>query len=112
MNRILTIPAIAMFAVVLGLGVLSPAMAAPGNPNSNATVEVCHFFEEEIDEETNAVIDAHWGVLHTSFKGAQNGHVNGHGESVIGDETNPDADPLPTITLDACLEQDSPEPVA
>jgi len=108
MNRILTIPAIAMFAVVLGLGVLSPAMAAPGNPNSNATVEVCHFFEEEFDEETNAVIDAHWGVLHTSFKGAQNGHVNGHGESVIGEVTDPTADPLPTITFAECIVQEDP----
>jgi len=47
MNRILTISAIAMFAVVLGLGVVGPAMAAKEvNPNSSADTGVCHYFEK------------------------------------------------------------------
>ncbi len=40
MNRIVTLSAIAMFAVVLGLGVVGPAMAAKQvNPNSSADLE-------------------------------------------------------------------------
>ncbi len=113
MNSKLALTAIVMVAVIMGLGVMSPAMAAPGNPNSKATTEVCHLFEAEEDnpdtpeDETEL---AHWGVLHTNNNGATNGHVNGHGDSLIGDETNPDADP-PTITVDDCGLLEIPEPV-
>jgi len=113
MNSKLAITAIVMFAVIMGLGVMSPAMAAPGNPNSKATTEVCHLFEaveDNPDTQEDETELAHWGVLHTNNKGATNGHVNGHGDSLIGGNTDPDADP-PTITLDDCIAQEIPEPV-
>ena len=111
MNSKLALTAIVMFAVIMGLGVMSPAMAAPGNPNSKATTEVCHLFEaveDNPDTPEDETEPAHWGVLHTSIKGATNGHVNGHGDSLIGDETDPEADP-PTITEADCLAQETPE---
>jgi len=113
MNSKLALTAIVMFAVIMGLGVMSPAMAAPGNPNSKATTEVCHLFEaveDDPDTPEDETEPARWGVLHTNNKGATNGHVNGHGDSLIGDVTAPEADP-PTITEADCLAQEIPDPV-
>jgi len=100
MNRILTISAIAMFAVVLGLGVVGPAMAAKEvNPNSSADTGVCHYFEEEIDEETGDVTEAQWNVKYVNSNGAMNGHLK-HGDPLIGD-TDLEANP-PTISVVDC----------
>jgi hypothetical protein len=104
-----TLTAIVMFAAILGMSTIVPALAAPGNPRSQATTAVCHLFEEEIDEETGEITPAHWGVLYTSSQGATNGHLK-HGDSLIGDVTDPDAEP-PTITVDDCIAQTVPEPV-
>ena len=63
MNSKLTITAIALFAVTLGLGVLSPAMAVPNK------VSVCHYEAEEIDPDTGAVIDDFWTIISISGNG-------------------------------------------
>ena len=57
MNTKLALTAIAIFAVTLGLGVLSPAMAAPNK------VDVCHYEAEEIDPDTGAIWCAVRGML-------------------------------------------------
>ena len=106
MNRILTISAIAMFAVVLGVSAFAPAMAAPGNPNSKATTQVCHFFEAEFDDDGFETSPAQWGVLHTNSNGATNGHVIGHGDKLIDDTLEPAEG---TITTENCIVQDIPE---
>jgi len=109
MNRILTIPAIAMFAVVLGLGVVGPAMAAKEvNPNSSADTGVCHYFEEEIDEDTGVVTEAQWNVKYVNSNGAMNGHLK-HGDPLIG-TTDLGADP-PIISVEDCRQQLLPPPV-
>lgn len=107
MNSKLALTAIVMVAVVMGIASMAPAMAAPGNPNSKATTEVCHLFEAVEDDPDTPEVEtepAHWGVLNTNNKGATNGHVNGHGDSLIGDATDPTADP-PTITEADCILQ-------
>jgi len=94
MNRILTISAIAMFAVTLGLGVLSPAMAVPPE-HSNANKEsVCHYEAEVIDPDTGAVLeDDFWTIISISGNGnAVNAHLTNHAngtdtDMVIGDIT-------------------------
>ena len=86
MNRIITISAIAMFAVTLGLGVLSPAMAAPNK------VSVCHYEAEEIDPDTLEVIDDFWTIISISGNGQAvpkhlANHANGTDtDGVIGDK--------------------------
>ncbi len=111
MNSKLAFTAITLFAVVMGIASLSPAMAAPNNPQSNATTAVCHLFEEEFDNPETPDVDestpAHWGELYASSKGAVNGHIKGHGDSVIGDITDLTATP-PTITVADCLAQAVP----
>ncbi len=81
MKTTLAITAIVMFAVIMGLSTLSPAMAA-----KEPKVDVCHFAEQETVEDSEGVetfIPAHWKIINISQKGADNGHVNHH--------TDPDA---------------------
>jgi len=83
MNRILTISAIAMFAVVLGLGMLSPAMAAKPDSNGDHKVVICHYQEAEtIDngDGTFTDIPEAYLVIEVDKKGKMNGHFK-NGES-------------------------------
>ena len=96
MKTTYTIAAIAMFAVILGMGALSPAMAVPNNDKSNATTPVCHYFAEYVDADGDGVPDldeitgepivdedaSSWDVLYVSSKGAEKGHTN-HGDQTI-----------------------------
>ena len=80
MNSKIAITAIALFAVTLGLGVLSPAMAAPP-AHSNANKEsVCHYEAEEIDPNTQDVLeDDFWTIISISSNGnAVNAHLSNH----------------------------------
>lgn len=80
MNSKLTIAAITLFAVTLGLGVLSPAMAAPNK------VSVCHYEAEEIDPDTGAVIDDFWTIISISSNGkAVEKHIANHGNGTDSD---------------------------
>jgi len=77
MNKITTLSAIAMFAVILGMSALAPAMAA--KPDQAEKIWVCHFADTEvvIDPETEleVTIPAHYDVIHISENG-WNGHQN------------------------------------
>ena len=80
MKTTYTIAAIAMFAVILGMSALAPAMAAKA-----PKVDICHFAEEEIIFGEDGLtpidtIEAHWKILNVSQNGADNGHVDNHGD--------------------------------
>jgi len=54
MSTIFTIAAIAMFAVTLGLGLMSPALASQPDENGKHKTLLCHFQEEKtiiVDDE-------------------------------------------------------------
>jgi len=103
MKTTYTIAAIAMFAVILGMSALAPAMAAKTvNPNSSANFGVCHYFEAEFEDEIE-ITPAQWNVKYVNSNGALNGHVN-HNDPIIDDATDLLADP-PTITTDDCTNQ-------
>jgi len=78
MNRILTISAIVMFAVVMGIASMTPAMAAKNK------VDLCHYSAEEIAVDdlgmpTGEVIPEHWKIINISQNGnAVNAHENNH----------------------------------
>ena len=74
MNKTIALSAIAMFAVIMGMSAVAPAMAVPPNPDSEATYGVCHLYS-----------DGNYAVLYTSNAGQLNGHVNGHGDEVVND---------------------------
>lgn len=73
-----------MFAVILGMGVLSPAMAAKDK------VDLCHYSVEEtilVDTDgdgigdTEQVIPEHWKIISISQNGnAVNAHENNHAQ--------------------------------
>lgn len=103
MNKIATLAAISMFAVILGLGAFGPAMAVPGNEKSKATASVCHWDEVEDDILTVDVdesLESAWIVLYLNGNGQINGHVDGdeHDDEVIESDTLPSE-----ITAEECL---------
>jgi hypothetical protein len=95
MKTILTIAAIAMFAVMLGISAFAPAMAAKADK-----IDVCHFSEEEtvVDADGNEiVVPAEWKVININGN-AQNAHVGKH-----TDGENFDALISDDFTVDECL---------
>ncbi len=120
MKTTLTIAAIAMFAVILGMGALSPALAVPNNDKSSATTAVCHYFAEyQVDEFGEIILDdvtgepivdeetSSWDVLYVSSQGAANGH-NKHGDLTMDTPEQRDAC---IANQDGTIETSVPEPV-
>jgi hypothetical protein len=106
MKTTFTIAAIAMFAVILGMGALSPAMAVKMDK-----IDVCHFAEEEIEvdpvtgEET--VTPAEWKVININGN-AEKAHVGKHTDGESFDEKISDE-----FTVEDCLARNvvaEPEP--
>jgi hypothetical protein len=86
MKTTYTIAAIAMFAVILGMGVLAPAMASKPVTGENHKIEFCHYQEakeavyETIDgvtTEVKAAVPEAYVVIETDKKGKMNGHFKG-----------------------------------
>jgi hypothetical protein len=104
MNKTISLAAIAMFAVIMGMGAFAPAMGAPGNPNSAATTAVCHYdlVEDDLETEVDESEESAWIVLHTSSQGATNGHLK-HNDMVIGEGDG-------EITAQDCTDQTLPVP--
>ena len=116
MKTTYTIAAIAMFAVILGMSALSPALAAKADK-----IWVCHFEEEEevIDPETELptgeIIPAHYAVIHISengWNGHQN-HVDPNGQSDFRDDpdNNEDVVRAECDVRNEALEATEPAPV-
>ena len=74
MNKTISLAAIAMVAVVMGMSAFAPAMAVPPNPDSQAIAGVCHQYS-----------DGTWDVLWLNSSGQANGHMNGHGDVAVAD---------------------------
>jgi len=99
MNRILTISAITMFAVVMGLAAFAPAAMAKG-PDPQNNVTLCHFDADPDDNPETE--DSVWEVI-TPNNHAVEKHIANHGDIRIG-VTDPGATP-PTISEVDCLLQ-------
>ena len=122
MNKKIALPAIAMFAVTLGLGLMSPALASQPDENGKHKVELCHFSEAE--NIFNATGDSFWHnstaglvVIDVDNKGKMNGHFDKNGDArhfnatlvledfvINGTDADPDNDledcaPEPVITI-------------
>ncbi len=116
MNRILTISAIAMFAVVLGMSAIAPAMAKADTP-------ICHYAEAvfmtnpdtgeiETDPDTDEPIvlePALWKVITVNSKGSTNVNVDRHGP--FDDQTIKDFEideNTEGLTSDDCTDRNNP----
>jgi len=117
MNKKLALPAIAMFAVMMGMAAFAPAFAAGSNGQKTT---ICHFQEEEIilDEfdQPIEVIPAEWVAITVNDRslpahlGDEENH-EGHGFGENSDEVILNVDqPEGTITPEACVALPVPEP--
>ena len=117
MNKITTLAAIAMVAVMMGIAAFAPAFAAGSNGQKTT---ICHFQEEEIIldefEQPIEVIPAEWVVITVNDRslpahlGDEENH-DGHGygensDAIILNEDQPEG----TITAVACEALPVPEP--
>ena len=82
MKTIFTIAAIAMFAVTLGLGLMSPALASQPDENGKHKVELCHYQEakttDRFGNELEIPIPEAYLPIEVDNKGKMNGHFK-HG---------------------------------
>ena len=101
MNKTISLAAIAMFAVIMGMSAIVPAAMAAPNARAQADIPVCHW-GTGLDGDKGTVDDA-WEVIYVHSEGSANGHVNRHNDGA--DE--PTFDKLITIAFDEedCLFQ-------
>ncbi len=103
MNRILTISAIAMFAVVMGLAAFAPAALAKG-PSPDDKQLLCHF---EADPDDNPETDdSVWEVITPNIH-AKDKHIANHIDSDADndpttDDPQPDFEIVDQPTIDLC----------
>ncbi len=115
MKTIFTIAAIAMFAVTLGLGLMSPALASQPDENGKHKVELCHYQEakttDKFGNELEIPIPEAYLPIEVDNKGKMNGHFkndvahhfpvddsdvqNGPGDFVI--DNDEDENPTPEV---------------
>ena len=122
MKTTYTIAAIAMFAVILGMSAIAPAMAEkPNSETGKHKILLCHYQEEKplivdgvpvIVNDEPVMIPAEWALINVDNKGKTNGHFDKNGdtrhfdvEPADGDFviTNEDED-VEAELLQACLD--------
>jgi len=81
MKTTYTIAAIAMFAVILGMSAIAPAMASKPNVDVDHRIIFCHYQEEKTTDrfgiELETPIPEAYLVIETDKKGKMNGHFKG-----------------------------------
>ena len=92
MNKTISLVAIAMVAVIMGMSAFAPAAMADRNSDHNPKVAICHFDYNEMVWEADKMVNKHALIAH-----------QGHGDKIIDDSDEP-ADG--TISTEACLDQD------
>ena len=93
MKTTYTIAAIAMFAVILGMSALAPAMAIKPDVNGKHTVEFCHYQEAKTTDRFGVLLEVPileaYLVIEVDNKGQMNGHFkNGEAHHFPVDEND------------------------
>jgi hypothetical protein len=114
MKTTYSIAVIAMFAVTLGLGLMSPALATQPDADGEHKTLLCHYQEAETitnDDGSTTVIPAEWALIDVDNKGKMNGHFDKNGdtrhfdvEPVDGDFVINNDDEDDTNDLQSCLD--------
>ena len=107
MKTTYTIAAIAMFAVILGMGVLAPAMATKPDVNGEHKIKFCHYQEAKeaiIDEDPDSLtfgqilveaVPEDYIVKETDKKGKMNGHFKGPADNQVAHHFPVDENDVP-----------------
>jgi len=102
MNKITTLAAISMFAVMMGMSAFAPAFAVGSNGQKTT---LCHFEAAYFDEVNQVEVPDTWSVIDVNSRSlpAHMGDEDheGHGDEIILNDDQLDG----TITADACLAQ-------
>ena len=88
MNKTISLAAIALVAVVMGMSAIAPAMAIP-NDDHNPKFAICHFDKGSGLWEADKMVNIHAWKAHS-----------GHGDQKIDDDETPVDG---TISTDDCL---------
>ncbi len=101
MNKTISLAAIAMVAVIMGMSAIAPAIASPsggGGEKHNPKVAICHFDFNEMQWEADKMVNKHALIAHLA-----------HGDKLIH-EVHEDPQHDDHITVLACLAQDPLDP--
>ena len=90
MNKTISLAAIAMVAVVMGMSTFAPAAMADRNADHNPKIEICHYDFNVGDWEDDKLVNKHALVAHLA-----------HGDAIITDHTEDHASGN-HITADDC----------
>ncbi len=91
MNKITTLAAISMFAVIMGMTAIAPALAAGSNGQKTT---ICHFEAEFFDEELQETVPAEYSVINVNDRSlpahlGTDGH-EGHGDQLVPSDISAD----------------------
>lgn len=98
MNKTISLTAIAMVAVIMGMSAFAPAALAAPNENAEADVDLCHW-GTGLDGEKGTEDDA-WEVIFVHSQGSLNGHVDRHTDG----EGNFDQEITNVFTAENCID--------
>jgi cytochrome c1 len=92
MNKITTLAAISMFAVIMGAAAFAPAFAAGSNGQKTT---LCHFEAAHFDEELQEDIPDTWSVITVNDRSLP-AHLGdedheGHGDTIVTTQEEEDA---------------------
>ncbi len=113
MNRILTISAIAMFAVVLGVSAFAPAMATPPDRDPPHKVVICHYQEAKTTDRDGNTLDIPIPEAYVDINIDKAGKMNGHFKNGVAHHFPVDANDLQNGEGDFVIdnvEADNPTP--
>lgn len=104
MNKITTLAAISMFAVIMGMTAFAPAFATGSNGQKTT---LCHFEAAYFDEVNQVDVPDTWSVIDVNERSlpAHMGDEDheGHGDEIILNDDQLDG----TITAEDCLAQNT-----
>ena len=104
MNKTISLAAITLVAVVMGMSAFAPAMATPNEGGHNPKELVCHYDRDTNDDGDTTTSDRAWEVKPLN-KHSMIAHL-AHGDIPITGATSlPD-----TITAEDCASQVAPDP--
>ena len=69
MNKTISLAAIAMVAVIMGMSAFAPAAMAAPNANAQADIRLCHYDSSDTQL---------WEVIFVHSEGSLNGHIDRH----------------------------------
>ena len=96
MNKTISLAAIAMVAVIMGMSAFAPDAMAVRNADHNPKVAICHFDFNEMQWEADKLVNAHALIAHQA-----------HGDKIIDDDDIPVEG---TISTEECLAQEDLPP--